>query len=234
MYPQWLLTGLSFPDGDIEQQLRAARALVPAKLMADCGLEPELADCLESGHFHFALECAQNIGIWAEGNDQDGELPPEFWARLASAADGMSFPQFVPYCLGKAHRLPGQDAGDLMAAFATLPQVDGVGEQLRSWSDQAAATLRRGDPATIELIANRDLDALAARLREGTYDRLGQELSESFSEAFDDLFELVVDPKFPAEHRKHAWAVIGANTFRVVLGGGLLPLTEAEVWWRAG
>lgn len=83
------------------------------------------------------------------------------------------------------------------------------------------------------MIENGDLAALADRLRNGTYDRLGEELSELFSEAFDDLFTLAAGEGLPAEHPEHAWAVIGPNRFRVVLGGGLFALASADVWWRA-
>ncbi|MGH3387645.1 MAG: hypothetical protein ACRDOO_02055 [Actinomadura sp.] len=233
MYPEWLVSGLSFPREGIEAQLLAAKALVPAKLLAGSGLAEDLSECFNDGYHHFAMNTLQDIGIWAEANGLDGELPQEFWVRIAAAAHSMEFPQFVPYCLGKAQRLPRQDPGDLMAAFATLPRIDGVTGDLRSLSDRAAETLRRGDPATTGMIENGDLAALADRLRNGTYDRLGEELSESFSEAFDDLFALAAGEGFPAEHAKHAWAVIGPNQFRVVLGGGLFALTSADVWWRA-
>lgn len=233
MYPEWLIEGLSFPQAGIEENLRAAKSLVLDEILAGSGLAADLAECLESGYYHFTMNTLQDIGIWAGANGREAELPREYWVRIAAAAHAMQFPQFVPYCLGKAQGLPPRDLGDLMAAFATLPQIDGMKDGLRGLSDRAAEILRSGDPATMEMIAELDLAALADRLRDGTYDRLGKDLSEVFSEAFDDLFRLVVDLDFPAKYREHAWAIIDTNPFQVVLGGGILPLTFAEVWWRA-
>jgi hypothetical protein len=34
MYPEWLTTGLEFPGGSIEEQLKAATTLVPAEVLA--------------------------------------------------------------------------------------------------------------------------------------------------------------------------------------------------------
>jgi hypothetical protein len=233
MYPEWLTANLSFPSGNLEQQLTAAKDLVPVGLLADSGQAEELAQCTEFGYNHFSMSTLQFVGVWAEENGRDGELPPEFWVRVAQAAHGMYFPEFVPYCLGKAQGWPRQDPADVMAAFCMMPAVAPVDGELRSLCDNAARHVRDDDPATATMLDNVALGALAEHLRSGAYDRLGPELSPLFSEAFDDLFELVTSDRFPAERTAHAWALIGPNPFQVVLEDGPFIATRAEVWWRA-
>ncbi|KAA5836335.1 hypothetical protein ABT337_28190 [Saccharopolyspora hirsuta] len=229
MYPDWLTAGLTFPDGGLVEHLTAATELVPEALRNDSGQAAELADCIADGYHHFWMNALHLIGHWADEVGRADELPTEFWVRVAQAAHAVEFPQFVPYCLGKAKGFPHQDPGDLMAAFSTLPSVVEVPEDLRELCLEAADHLHDDDPATSRM----GLDELAAHLRDGAYDRLGEPLSELFSDAFDDLFPLVTSQDFPAEHAEHAWAVIGANPFRVVLGDGMFPTTEAHPWWRA-
>lgn len=234
MYPEWLTRDLEFPDGNLQQQLTAATALIPANLVAGSKQQDDLAELAESQTFHFWMDTLHYVGVWAEENGVDDQLPVEFWLRVATAAHGMEFPEFVPYCLGKARRLPRQDPGDVVAAFSTMPAVVEVEEGLRSACVEAAQLIRDQDPAAGALLDAVDLDGIAAHLRAGAYDDIGQDVSPLLSDAFDDLFELAVSPEFPAQHSRHAWAVIGANPFRVVLGDGLFPSTHAEVWWRAG
>lgn len=233
MYPDWLTADVTFPDGSLEGQLKAAQELVPESLLHDSGQAEELAECSEAGFYHLWMDTLHFIGVVAEGQGRDHELPAEFWVRVARAAHSMEFPQFVPYCLGKSKGLERQDPGDLIAAFSTMPDIVDVPVELRDSCVAAADLLREDDPSTIRMFEATDLGMLAAHLRGGAYDRLGGELSGLFSDAFDDLFALVTHPDFPAEHAKHAWAVIGPNSFRVVLRGGLFAITEAEPWWRA-
>lgn len=234
MYPEWLTRDLEFPAGNLHQQLTAATALVPADVLTGSKQADDLAELAEDQTFHFWMDTLHYIGVWAEENGLDDQLPVEFWLRVASAADLMQFPQFVPYCLGKAKRLPSQDPGDLVAALSTLPAVVQVDGSLRSVCVQVADLIRTQDPAAGALLDAVDLDALATHLRAGAYDAIGPDVSPLLSDAFDDLFALAVREDFPAQYSRHSWAVIGANPFRVVLGGGLFPSTEAEVWWRAG
>ncbi|GAA4079369.1 hypothetical protein [Actinomadura miaoliensis] len=234
MLPEFLTADLTFPEGTVREQLAIAGTLVPGTLLAASGLADELRECAEEGLYHFWMNTLQDIGVWAEENGRDAELPPGFWVRVAQAAHGMEFPEFVPYCLGKAQGWPRRDPADVMAAFATLPEVDGMTSELRAASDRVAGLLADDDPAVEPLLAAGDLEGLADHLRSGAYDRLGEELSEVFSAAFDEVFALVTSKGFPFEHRAHAWAIIGANPFRVVLDEGLVSLTHAEVWWRAG
>ncbi|MER5388331.1 hypothetical protein [Saccharopolyspora sp. NPDC002686] len=228
-----MTAGLTFPHGDLVEHLTTATELVPEALRSDSGQTAELAGCIADGYHHFWMNALHFIGHWADEVGRDGELPTEFWVRVAQAAQAMQFPEFVPYCLGKAQRFPHQDVGDLMAAFSTLPSIVEIPRELHHDCYEVAEHLRADDPATVDMLESVDLDALAAHLRNGAYDRLGEPLSELFSDAFDDLFQLVTSPSFPAEHAKHAWAVIGPNPFRVVLSGGMFPTTEAQPWWRA-
>lgn len=232
MYPEWLTAGLAFPDGSLVEHLTAAKDLVPEALLDESGQAVEVAQCIDDGYNHLWMNALHFVGHWADEVGRDGELPPEFWVRVAQAAHAMEFPEFVPYCLGKAKGFPRQDPGDLMAAFSTMPSVVEVPEELRELCLEAAEHLRDDDPSTARTLDSVDLDALADHLRAGAYDRLGEPLSELFSDAFDDLFALVTSPEFPAERSKHAWAVIGPNPFRVVLGDGMFPSTEAQPWWR--
>ncbi|MER7078974.1 hypothetical protein [Saccharopolyspora kobensis] len=228
-----MTAGLTFPDGGLVEHLTTATELVPDEVRHDSGQAAELADCIADGYYHFWMDALHYIGHWADEVGRDDELPTEFWTRVVQAASAMEFPQFVPYCLGKAQGFPRQDPGDLMAAFSTLPSVVEVPGGLRELCLEAADHLREDDPAAARMLDAVDLGALSAHLRDGAYDRLGEALSELFSDAFDDLFQLVTAPEFPAEQAKHAWAVIGPNPFRVVLGDGMFPTTEAEPWWRA-
>ncbi|MGA8117369.1 MAG: hypothetical protein WCA46_27350 [Actinocatenispora sp.] len=238
MYPAWLLDGIASYDGALTDQLGAAQQLVPEALLVRSGLAEDVRGCAEDGYNHLWLDALCQVGRFAEAQDRDDELPPEFWARLAQAAHVQEFPQFVPYCLGKAQRLPRQDPADLIAAFVTMPAALG-----RRWSEypmeleaqrsRAETVLRENEPDCVGRIDAGDLTGLAGLLRAGGYDRNGQVLSTAFSEAFDDLFEVVAAKDFPAERAAHAWAVIGTNPFTVVLGGGLSSLSGAEVWWRA-
>ncbi|MGW5645546.1 hypothetical protein ACWEV3_18565 [Saccharopolyspora sp. NPDC003752] len=233
MYPTWLTADLVFPEGNLVEHLTAATELVPESLLDDSGQAVEIAECIDDGYNHFWMNALHFVGHWADEAGRADELPTEFWLRVAQAAHAMEFPEFVPYCHGKAKGLPHQDPGDLMAAFSTMPSVVEVSGELRELCLAAAEHLLTDDPSTAQMLDEIDLDALAAHLRNGAYDRLGEHLSELFSDAFDDLFELVTSPDFPAERAKHAWAVIGPNPFRVVLGEGMFPNTEAEPWWRA-
>ncbi|GLW62803.1 hypothetical protein Arub01_10470 [Actinomadura rubrobrunea] len=233
MLPDFLIADLTFPEGTVREQLAAAGALVPAALLDASGLADELRECAEDGQHHFWMNTLQDIGVWAEENGRDAELPAEFWVRVAQAAHALELPEFLPYCLGKAHGWPRRDFVDAMAAFATLPEVDGLTGELRAASHRAAELLCDDDPAAAPLVDAGDLEAVAGHLRSGAYDRLGDELSELYSAAFDELFALVTRKGFPADHRACAWAVIGANPFRVVLDEGLVSQTHAEVWWRA-
>lgn len=232
MSPDWLTAGLTFPDGDLVEYLTTATELVPEPLRNDSGQTAELAVCIADGHHHFWMNALHFIGHWADEVGRDDELPTEFWVRVAQAAHTMQFPEFVPYCLGKAQRFPHQDAGDLMAAFSTLPSVVEVTEELHHDCFEVAEHLRNDDPRAAAMLDSLDLEALAAHLRHGAYARIGEPLSELFSDAFDELFQLVTSPSFPSEHAKHAWAVIGPNPFRVVLSDGMFPTTEAQPWWR--
>jgi len=233
MYPEWLVKDIDFPAGSLPEQLAAATALVPAEVLAGSGQADEVAESAKDQMFHFWMDTLQYVGVWAEENGVDDQLPVEFWLRVATAADAMEFPQFVPYCLGKAHRLPKQDPADLTAAFSTLPAVVPVDGKLRSACDKAAKLIRRNDRSLGDRLDAVDLDAVAAHLRAGAYDKLGPKLSPLLSETFDDLFEVAARKDFPAEHSRHAWAVIGPNPFRVMVGAGLYPSTYADVWWRA-
>ncbi len=171
MYPDWLTSDLDFPTGAVSEQLAAATSLVPTDLLAEH--EEELAKLAESQYFHFWMEALQNIGIWAEKDGLDDRLPVEFWVRVANAAHDMEFPEFVPYCLGKAKRLPRQDPGDLVAAFSTLPAVVQVDGALRSACVEAADLLRAQDPVASELLAAVDLEGIATHLRAGAYEAIG-------------------------------------------------------------
>ncbi|WP_147133900.1 hypothetical protein [Stackebrandtia albiflava] len=228
-----MIADLEFPAGGLTVQLAEARAMLPDGLLEESGWADELAQCMESEYRHLTMDALQMIGVHAEAEGRDSELPAEYWLRIAQAAHQMDFPAFVPYCLGKARRLPRQDPADVMAAYATMPRVIDVDDALRKPCAVAAETIRRDDPAAEEWLETPDLTALARHLRDGAFDRMGRELSESFSGVFDDLFAAVCDPDFPADRSGHGWAVIGANPFRVVFSDGLLPVSEAEVWWRA-
>ena len=232
MFPAFLTADLTFPEDTLRGHLTTAGAMVPEGLLTASGLRQDLRECIDLGYNHFWMNSLQDIGSWAEQAGRDAALPAEFWVRVAQAAYAMEFPEFMPYCLGKAQGRPRQDPGDLIAAFATLPQVDGMSRQLREASRQVATILRRDSPAAKTMLDQGDLEGLAEHLRSGAYDRLGEELSEIFSAAFDESFALVTAKDFPAENHAHAWAIIGPNPFKVVVGGGLMPITHAEVWWR--
>jgi len=239
VYPAWLTDNIQCPDGGLEEHLSAARALIPAGLLADSGLGEELDQCRELGIRHFWMNYLQDVGWYAQENGRDSELRGEFWIRVAQAAHHMGFPEFVPYCLGKAHGLPRQDVPDLMAAFATLPVA--LGDSFRSdhrdlarLCNKAAKQLRKADRATGPLTEAGEVRPLSAQLTESkALDRAGDALSRLFSEAFDDLFSLATSEDFPAAHVDHAWAIIATNPFAVRLGGGLASITYADVWWRA-
>jgi hypothetical protein len=233
MFPDFLTADLTFSEGTLREHLTAASAMVPEGLLTASGLRKDLRECIDLGYNHFWMNSLQDIGAWAEEAGRDAELPAEFWVHVAQAAYSMEFPEFMPYCLGKAQGWPRQDPGDLNAAFATLPKVDGMSRQLRKASRQAAKALRQDSLAAKTVLDQRDLEGLAEHLRSGAYDRLGEKLSKIFSAAFDESFALVTAKDFPAENRAHAWAIIGPNPFRVVVGGGLMPITHAEVWWRS-
>ncbi|WP_327638683.1 hypothetical protein OHB24_10015 [Kribbella sp. NBC_00482] len=233
MYPEWLMAGLEFPSADLRGHLTRAGELVPAEVLAGSGQAEELAEVVEDGANHFWMDTLHYVGVWAEANGLDEQLPVEFWLHVASAADGMEFPEFVPYCLGKAHRLPSQDPGDLVAAVSTLPAVVEVDGAVRSSCSAVADLLRNHDPATAAMIEAVDLDAIATHLRGGAYDAIGPDVSPILSDSFDDLFGVAARKDFPAEHSRHAWAIIGPNPFKVAVGAGLYPSTHAEVWWRA-
>jgi len=234
MLPDFLYAGLTFPEDTLEQHLTAAGALVPEELMSASGWGPEISECIDQGYHHLWMNTLQDVGLWAEEAGRDAELPAEFWVRIAAAASGMEFPEFMPYCLGKAQGWPKQDPADVMAAFATLPDVAGMSRQLHEATGRVAQVLRKDSREAGAMLDRGDLTGLSEHLRSGAYDRVGPKVSEPFSDAFDGLFELVTAKSFPEEHRAHAWAVIGGNPFKVVLGDGLMPLTYAEVWWRAG
>ena len=236
MVPEFLIEGIAVPDGTIPEQLAAAQALVPDQLLMDSGQVDELRQCADLSYYHFWMNALQHVGIWAEAHGRDAELPAEFWVRIAQAAYDMKFPEFIPYCLGKSRGLPARDPADVMAAFATLPELNGLGDDLRAASRRAAGLLRQDSPEAGPLLDRGDLAGLAAHLRSGAYDRVGEELSTLFSEAFDELFDYVTDADFPEEHQAHFWAVAGPNQFMVALGeeGTLFSLmTFAQVWWRA-
>jgi hypothetical protein len=233
MFPDFLTADLTFPEGTLRGHLTAAGVMVPEDLLTASGLGQDLRECIDLGYDHFWMNSLQDIGSWAEEAGRDAELPAEFWVRVAQAAYTMEFPEFMPYCLGKAQGWPRQDPGDLIAALATLPEVDGMSRQLRKASHQVAKILRHDSPTARTMLDQGDLEGLAEHLRSGAYDRLGEKLSKIFSAAFDESFALVTAKGFPAENRAHAWAIIGPNRFRVVVGGGLMPITHAEVWWRS-
>jgi len=238
MYPAWLLDGLEIPAGPIEEQLRAAQDLVPATLIEDRGAAEELRQCESLSFYHLWMSTLCQIGWYAEEHDRDEELPTEFWLRAAQAAHAMSYPEMVPYALGKAKRLPRRGIPDLMAAFATMPatfdpQPGADFADPAELCDRAADVLASADPVIEPLIDAGDLAALAARLhKHGIPDVASATLEELFAEAFDGLFATVTHPDFPAEHADHAWAVINTNPFQVVLNDGLLITTRAVVWWR--
>ena len=238
MYPAWLTPSEPVPSDGLEDHLIAAQRLIPANLLDDSGLAQDLAECADDGYNHFWMNTLQDVGWFAQENGRDNELPPEFWVRVATAASIMEFPEFVPYCLGKARGLPRQDIPDVMAAFATMPvALDPAWRnqyaELAQLCDTAAGELRTADPEATPLIQGGDVRALSRRLVEsGALERAGQ-LGSLMAEAFDGLIACATAKDFPEEHADHAWAVIATNPYQVVLSDGMYPGTRAEVWWRA-
>lgn len=238
MLPAWLTPSDPTPDGDIRDQLLAAQRLIPEGLLADSGLADVMTECADDGYHHFWMNSLQDVGWFAQENGRDGELPREFWLRVATAASMMDFPEFVPYCLGKARGLPRQDIPEVMAAFATMPVALGAAwrqhnPELAQLCDRASEELRLADPETGPLLEAGQLEALSTRLVEsGALERAGG-LGSLMAEAFDGLIACATAKDFPEERAAHAWAVIATNPYQVVLGGGLFPGTRAEVWWRA-
>lgn len=238
MYPAWLTPSAAAPSGGIEDQLMAAQRLVPEGLLADSGLADDLTECADDGYHHFWMNSLQDVGWFAQENGRDGELPQEFWLRVATAASMMDFPEFVPYCLGKARGLPRQDIPDVMAAFATMPAALGAAwrqqnAELAQLCDRAAEELRVADPDTVPLLEAGDLKALRTRLVDSGALERAAGLGSLMAEAFDGLIACATAKDFPEERAAHAWAVIATNPYQVVLSGGLYPGTQAEVWWRA-
>lgn len=238
MFPTWLTPTVPVPSENLRGHLTAAEGLIPKNLLRDSGLARDLRECASDGQHHFWMNSLQDVGWFAQENGRDGELPPQFWVHVATAAGMMDFPQFVPYCLGKARGLPRQDVPDLMAAFATMPVALGPvwrrqHDELARTCDSAAADLRRADPATAPLIDAGDLRTLSNRLADGGALDRAEEISELMADVFDSLIACATAEDFPEDRADHAWAVIATNPFRVVVSKGLFPATHAEVWWRA-
>src|SRR5947207_6965586 len=169
MVPDWLAVGASPPDGTVEELLTAAQALVPPDLLAESGLADEVAECAKMSYFHLWMNSLQDVGWFAQEAGRDADLPREFWLRVAAAAVRMSFPEFVPYCLGKAQGRPRKDIPDLVAALPTMPVALGPAwpqraDELKVRCDRAAGLLRAADPQVGSLLAAVEVDPLSARL----------------------------------------------------------------------
>jgi len=238
MYPDWLTDGVALPTGSLGELLGTARAMVPAGLLADSELDDDVAQAARFGYHHLWLDGLHRIGWFAQEAGRDEELPAAFWARLAAAAHQMDFPEFVPFCLGKARRLPRQDFDDQNAAFATLPVGFGPAwrqenDVLTSLCEQVADAVRAAVPDAAPLLAAGEVRPLRARLADAGADgEIGGTVERLLYAGFELAFAVVTGVDLPAGKREHAWALIATNRFFVQVTGWQPPASSATVWWR--
>jgi hypothetical protein len=156
----------------------------------------------------------QRVGRWVEDHGKDAVLPIAYWQHLAEAAEEMTLGEFVPFFAGKAARRPKRTWANMTAALPRLAR--GLPPELRARHATAA----------------KQLDAYARGLRQRPASGRKQGIDVAFKKMFEELFALVTDPALPPKLQDAAWSIIDCNTFAIGTGGGLLPSTFAQVWWR--
>jgi hypothetical protein len=237
-----LLAATKFGIDRIVAHLSAAESLLPRSFLEDPDLVSVLAECRESGN-HMWMVALQDFGNDLEQAGEDSRLSSDFWENLRAAAELMDFPEFIPFLSGKAAGLPRCDHYDLMAGLVVLQRR--LPPSLRDSHAEAYAALTEYigfleglDRSYGELFAKADPGALKRRFADAQYlaeAPPGESMSRlnDLMDRFDELFTLVNDPELPGELLAATWPFIDLNPFVVTFGGGLHPMSRAEVWWRA-
>jgi hypothetical protein len=237
------LASVKIPLEEIERHLGAAEALIPKDTLKNSGIADDLCECREDGYNHFWMVELQRLGKWLEDRKEDSLLPVEYWHHLALAATQMELDPFIPFFAGKAARKPKRDWYDMMASIVVLQR--GLPKPLQTEHpdvcremDRYVGFLEGLHPSHPALFESPKLIQLRSRFSDGKYlekdppDEAMTRINEDFMAMFDGIFDLATDPALPEQLHDAAWSIIDVNTFVVVVGSGMMPLTEAEVWWR--
>jgi hypothetical protein len=226
------------PSG-LHKVLADATALIPAPLLRDMPtVGPRLKDFADRGDYALWMDLLFKAGGVAEEWGRDAELPPDFWYNLAGAANGMKFPEFIPFAHGKAERRPRRILNDVLGAIVVIHRE--AGERWpRAFPDHAAlldevvGLIAAVDPAYPALLKAEGSSALARRFAADgcLVDPASPAWFEVRNRCYNvlrALFELVLAEDFPESLSDERWSIINFNAFEIRYPG-LFP--RAFPWW---
>lgn len=226
----------------VPEALTQATALIGPGLRAEVGPLLKLIDkCQREGNYAFWMDSLFWAGACAEELGLDADLPRDFWRCLEHVATKLQFPQFLPQTRGKAEGRPARGLCDYLAAVAVIHREAG-----KDWAarfpeqprllDELVGKLAAFHPDYPALLRSEPATALARRFAADGWltdppPAAFHPVRRGLGDVFLPLFDFITADGFPEALADERWSVIAFNYFRVKLGGGLFPLTQAKPWW---